>query len=83
MPCHKAWVSLAVFAIAGMPLLSGCTTVQVASDYDASVNFASYHTFTLMQREHRGIRNPLATVRAEDDIKQELQRRGYALASAR
>jgi hypothetical protein len=34
-----------------------------------------------MQRQHRGILNPLVTTRAEDDISQELQRRGYTPAT--
>ena len=63
-------------------LLASCTTTpEIASDYDRSANFATYHTFTLMQREHRGLPNPLMAIRAEEDITQELQRRGYALAT--
>ena len=62
-------------------LLASCaTTLETASDYDRSANFATYHTFTLMQREHHGIPNPLVAIRAEEDITQELQRAGYALA---
>lgn len=62
-------------------LLASCATVQVASDYDRSANFSTYHKFTLMQRQHRGILNPLVTTRAENDISQELQRRGYTPAT--
>jgi hypothetical protein len=62
-------------------LLASCETVQVASDYDRSANFANYHTFTITQREHKGIPDPLVAARAEDDIKQGLQRRGYTLAT--
>jgi hypothetical protein len=71
----------AKLGLGAMFLLASCATVQVGSDYDASAKFANYHTFTLMQREHKGIRNPLVATRAEDDIKQELQRRGYTLAA--
>jgi hypothetical protein len=63
-------------------LLASCaTTPEIASDYDRSTNFATYHTFTLMQREHRGIPNPLVAIRAEEEIAQELRRRGYTLAA--
>jgi hypothetical protein len=72
----------AMFGLGATFLLASCATLQVGSDYDASAQFANYHTFTLMQREHKGIRNPLVATRAEEDIKQELQRRGYTLAAA-
>jgi hypothetical protein len=62
-------------------LLASCTTLQVGSDFDRGVNLGSYHTFTLMQREHPGIRNPLAATHVEEDIKQELQRKGYTPAA--
>jgi Domain of unknown function (DUF4136) len=62
-------------------LASCAMTPEVASDYDRSANFATYHTFTLMQRQHRGISNPLVAIRTEEDITQELLRRGYALAA--
>jgi hypothetical protein len=62
-------------------LLASCETVQVASDYDRSANFTNYHTFTILRREHKGIPNPLVAVHAEEDIKQELQRRGYTLVA--
>ena len=63
-------------------LLACCaTTPEIASDYDRSANFATYHTFALVQREHRAIPNPLVAIRAEEDITQELQRRGYTLAA--
>ena len=55
--------------------LTSCeTTSEIASDYDRSANFATYHAFTLMQREHRGIPNPLVAIRAEEEITQELKR---------
>ena len=70
-----------MFGLGATFLLASCATLQVESDYDASANFSTYHTFTLMLREHKGIRNPLVATRAEQDIKQELQRRGYTLAA--
>ncbi len=74
-----AWTLLGIGAAF---LLASCTTTpKIASDYDRSANFATYHTFTLMQREHRGLSNSLMAIRAEEDITQELQRRGSALAT--
>jgi hypothetical protein len=70
-----------MLGLSASSLLASCATVQVASDYDRSANFSTYHTFTLMQRQHRGILNPLVATRAEDDISQELQRRGYTPAT--
>ena len=63
-------------------LLASCATKpEIVSDYDRSANFAAYHTFTLVQREHRGIPNPLVATRVEGGITQALQRRGYTLAA--
>lgn len=76
-----AQITRAMWGVCAAFLLASCDTVQVASDYDRSANFATYHTFAIMSREHKGIPNPLAFIRAEDDIKQELQRRGYTLAA--
>jgi hypothetical protein len=71
-----------LLAIATAFLLASCaTTPEIASDYDRSANFASYHTFTLLPREHSGIANPLVAIRAEEDITRELERRGYTLAT--
>jgi hypothetical protein len=63
---------------------TGCATLQVGSDYDRSANFANYHTFTLMPRQHhstKGMDNPLVVQRAEDAIKAELARKGYQLTT--
>ena len=77
----KAKFTRAMLGVCAMTLLAACTSLQVRSDYDHSANFGNYHTFTLMKREHQGIRNPLVATRVEDDIVQELQRRGYTLAA--
>ena len=76
-----ARITRAMLGMSAAFLLASCETVQVASDYDRSANFTNYHTFTIMHREHKGIPNPLVAARAEDDIKQALQRRGYTLAA--
>lgn len=61
-------------------LLASCATApKVASDYDRSADFASCHMFPLMQPEHDGIPNLLMATRVEEEIVQELQRRGLTL----
>jgi len=69
--------------LASALLLAACASMRVGSDYDHAVSFSGYHSFALVRREHRGIQNPLAVTRAEDDIQQELQRRGFTLAADR
>jgi Domain of unknown function (DUF4136) len=74
----------AAMLVAAAAALAACTTLQVGSDYDKSAGFSSYHTFTLMHREHhnrQGAANPLTVQRAEDDIKAQLTAKGYQLAS--
>ena len=61
---------------------SGCATqLHVGSDYDRSAIFRNYHTFTVMQRERRGVEDPLVAARVEDAIKADLVAKGYAEAS--
>jgi hypothetical protein len=63
-------------------VLAACATqAEISSDYDRSADFAAFHTFTLNQREHPGISNPLVAVRVEQDITAALQRSGYTLAA--
>jgi hypothetical protein len=63
-------------------LLAACATKpEIRSDYDRSANFATYHTFTIMQRQHPGIQDPLVAIHVEEAITQELQRRGYVLVA--
>ena len=66
-----AVVSVVVF------VLASCSTLQVGSDYDRSAAFGGYHSFSIMQREHRGAHNPLVISRAEDAIRRELTAKGY------
>lgn len=61
--------------------LAGCTTLSVGSDYDRDASFAGFHTFTVMQREHHDVRNPLVVTRADDAIRAELMRKGYQQAT--
>ena len=72
-------------ALTLLVVCSACatTTMQVGSDYDHAAPFASYHTYTLMQRPHRDraeAANPLVAVRVRDAIEAELNRKGYTMA---
>jgi hypothetical protein len=60
--------------------LSACSTLQVSSDYDRAASFSGYHSFSIMQREHKGTHNPLVVTRTEDAIRSELLARGYTQA---
>jgi hypothetical protein len=75
------WVELALT----FGLASGCATQpRVGSDYDQSATFRNYHTFTVMQREHRALENPLnplVAARVGDAIRADLTGRGYVEAS--
>jgi hypothetical protein len=62
-------------------VLASCSTLQVGSDYDRKASFANYHTFAIMPREHRDVRNPLVVQRAQDAITEELTRKGYRQVS--
>ena len=62
-------------------MLSACSTLQVGSDHDPATNFKTYKTFTLMQRNHTGVSNPLVPVRVSDAIKADLLSKGYVQAS--
>ena len=65
-----------------LPLVCvACSTLQVGSDYDRAASFSGYHTFVIMQREHKSAHNPLVVSRAEDAIRSELVAKGYANAS--
>jgi hypothetical protein len=62
-------------------LAAACSTMQVGSDFDKGAEFSGYHSFTIMQREHRGTHNPLVATRTEDAIRQQLQQQGYVQAA--
>ena len=75
-----SWVGL----VLTFGLVSGCATeLRVGSDYDRSATFRDYHTFTVMQREHSGLENPLnplVAARVEDAIRADLNEKGYVEA---
>ena len=45
-------------------MLSACSTLQVGSDFDRSANFSGLHRFSIMQRKHEDVQNPLVVTRA-------------------
>jgi hypothetical protein len=70
------------FAMAiAVVVLASCATLEVGSDFDRSASFSGYRTFTLMQRQHLRVRNPLVVSRTQDAIVAELQRKGYQQAA--
>jgi Domain of unknown function (DUF4136) len=62
-------------------ILSACSTLQVGTDHDPGTSFNNYKSFTLMQRSHVGVRNPLIPVRVSDAIKADLLTKGYVQAT--
>jgi hypothetical protein len=75
-----SWVGL----VLTFSLVTSCATqLRVGSDYDRSASFRNYHTFALMQREHRGLENPLnplVVARVADAIRADLEEKGYVQA---
>ncbi len=70
LPCMLAIVAL-----------TGCSTLRVGSDFDRQSSFTNFHTFTVMQRRHLRVSNPLVVSRAQDAIVEELRRKGYQQAA--
>jgi len=59
--------------------LSACaSTPQVASDFDASANFASYQSYSWVRGGPQSGTNALLHQRVQDAIDAELARRGYS-----
>lgn len=79
---------LAASTLLTLVLLAGCAaSPEVGSDTDRNADFAGYHSFALMPRDRvvaslpaDAMRNPLVISRIEDEVKQQMQRKGYALA---
>jgi hypothetical protein len=55
-------------------LATGCSTLQVATDFDPSVNFAAYRTFAL--KDGAKAKNSIAQVRITKAIVETLEARG-------
>jgi hypothetical protein len=85
----KILIHLATSALLAVALLAGCeSTPQVGSDADHSANFSAYRRFALLPRERvvrsfppDALHNPLVVSRIEDEVKEQLQRKGYAFES--
>ena len=79
---------LALSSLLALAFLAGCESApQVGSDADRGADFKSYHAFAIVPRPRvvaampaDPMHNPLVISRIEDEIKQELQRKGYAFA---
>ena len=68
-------VLLAIAIGIAIALSSGCSSVQVRSDWDPAVDFARFETFALLDRESAGI-NPLIMGRIRNALVEELTARG-------
>jgi hypothetical protein len=62
-------------------MVGACSTLQVGSDFDRSANFSGLHQFSIMQRKHEDVQNPLVVTRAEEAIRRELSAKAYIPAS--
>jgi uncharacterized protein DUF4136 len=54
-------------------------TIKTSTDFDNTIDFATYHTFFMMKGNSTG--NPLLDQRATDDVRQALVSKGWAEAS--
>jgi Domain of unknown function (DUF4136) len=61
-------------------VMAGCASLRVGSDYDRNTNFANYHTYAWLPREHFGIRNPLVVRHAHEAIDAQMRLKGFVLA---
>jgi hypothetical protein len=70
----------AMIALAGVALsATACGyAIKTATDYDRTVNFASYHTFVVKNGNSSG--NPLLDQRAAADVRRVLTSKGWAEA---
>jgi hypothetical protein len=64
-------------AICAALALAACATLRTGSDFDASVDFSAYHSFSWLPHAGRGARNPLNAQRLQDAVRAELEARGY------
>jgi hypothetical protein len=61
--------------------IASCSTLRVGSDFDKNATFTNYHTYSIMQRQHPRVHNPLVLSRTRDAIVENLQHKGYQLAT--
>lgn len=69
-----------VFLLFAALLLTACQSVGVQTDFDPSVNFATYRTYQWLPSEAPRGMNPLMFRRIKDSIDRSLTARGYTQA---
>jgi hypothetical protein len=63
-------------------ILAACTApTHVATDYDHGTAFSSLRSFTLIERPHAGIKNPLIVQRTYEAIREQLASKGFTYVS--
>ena len=65
-------------------LLTGCSTLEVTSDYDRDADFSSYKTYTIITKPEDAVQNRANEIivrRIESAIENELQEAGFTRAA--
>jgi len=68
-----------IVAVVALSAIACGYTITTSTDYDNTVDFGTYHTFSMMKGNSSG--NPLLDQRATDDVRQALTSKGWAEAS--
>ena len=58
--------------------LAGCAPITVRTDFDHSVNFNGYRTFSLMPGPRRALQNPLVVQQTRDALQTELETKQFS-----
>ena len=73
------------FLVLGLLALAACSTntkPRIASDYDKSTQFGSFHKFTVLERPHPSMHSsPLVEQRTYEAIRQGLSAKGFSYVS--
>jgi Domain of unknown function (DUF4136) len=82
IPVHRpgalAESAAARLLTAALLALAACGATHVASDYDRTAPFSTFHSFTLVVRPHPGAHNPIVEQRTYDAIRAALTSKGFA-----
>lgn len=62
-------------------MIAGCTGIRVTADYDRKADFGKYKTFNFSKEVDKVKLNDLNRRRLKDDIKAQMEARGYQLAT--
>jgi hypothetical protein len=65
-----------------MMMMAGCSGIRVTTDYDTKADFGKYKTFNFSKEFDRVKLNDLNRRRLKDDIKAQMQARGYQMAAS-